>query len=59
MKNLFLEEVIEGSQEIFWLFPPPLSVAKRVRMVHIKKSANTQGIILQRISERDVLLQLF
>ena len=58
MKNLFLEEVIEGSQEIIWLFPPPLSVAKRVRMLH-KKNANTQDIVLERISERDVFLQLF
>ena len=57
-KNLFLEEVIKGSQEIIWLFPPPLSVAKRVRMLH-KKSANTQDIVLERISERDVFLQLF
>ena len=53
-----LEGVMEGSQEVNWIFFPPLFPAKRVSAMH-KKRANTQDIILQRISERVVLLEMF
>ena len=48
-----LEEAIEGSQDINWIFSPPPFPAKRVSVMH-KKTANTPDIILQRISERAV-----
>ena len=48
MKNLFLEEVKEGSQDIKWTFLPPAFPAKRMSVMN-KKNANMQDITLQRI----------
>ena len=48
MKNLFLEEVKEGSQDIKWIFPPPPFLAKRMSVKN-NKNANMQDITLQRI----------
>ena len=48
MKNLFLEEVIEGSQDINWIFSPSPFPAKRMSVMN-KKNANMQDNTLQRI----------